>query len=143
MKANSFHVFSPLALLCMNVLLRETISKSYIKSNNNTFLSSILYLGVISWKIPSQTVRVRDPLVRSVITPELLQKHLNLHYLHPDVASMLNPTLISCLGIETLTSEHLFHLGKALVADMNGHCGMFLYDFVFSFRSFMLFFQGF
>ena len=78
--------------------------------------------GVISWKIPSQTVRVRDPLVREVITPELLQKHLNLFYLHGDVAAMLNPTLTSCLGIESLTSEHLFQLGKAMIVDMGSHC---------------------
>ncbi|KAK3603430.1 hypothetical protein CHS0354_009413 [Potamilus streckersoni] len=78
--------------------------------------------GVISWKIPSQTVRVRDPLVHKVITPELLQKHLSLYYLHVDVASMLNPTLTQCLGIEILTTEHLIHLGKATVQDLNGFC---------------------
>ncbi|KAL3860253.1 hypothetical protein ACJMK2_010402, partial [Sinanodonta woodiana] len=78
--------------------------------------------GVISWKIPSQTVRVRDPLVHKVITPELLQKHLNLYYLHGDVASMLNPTLTQCLGIETLTTEHLIQLGKATIQDLNGVC---------------------
>ncbi|XP_053402751.1 uncharacterized protein LOC123550539 [Mercenaria mercenaria] len=77
--------------------------------------------GVVSWKIPSQTVRVRDPLVRSVITADQLQTHLNLFYLHSDVAAMLNPTLTSCLGIETLTSDHLFQLGKALVVNMGTH----------------------
>lgn len=72
--------------------------------------------------MPSQTVRVRDPLVRSVITAEVLQMHLNLFYLHCDVAAILNPTLTSCLGIETLTSEHLFQLGKALIVSMGTHC---------------------
>jgi len=77
--------------------------------------------------MPSQTVRVRDPLVRSVITPELLQTHLNLFYLHRDVASMLNTTLSSCLGIETLTSEHLFQLGKALIVEMGAGCSKYLF----------------
>ncbi|XP_045191511.2 uncharacterized protein LOC123548375 [Mercenaria mercenaria] len=78
--------------------------------------------GVISWKMPSQTVRVRDPLVRSVITADLLEAHLNLFYLHLDIASVLNPALTSCLGIETLTSDHLFQLGKALIVNMGTHC---------------------
>ena len=74
--------------------------------------------------MPSQTVRVRDPLVREVITSEVLQKHLNLFYLHSEVAAMLNPTLTACLGIETLTSEHLFQLGKAMIiSSMGTHCG--------------------
>ncbi|KAL4234329.1 hypothetical protein ACF0H5_005980 [Mactra antiquata] len=72
--------------------------------------------GVISWKIPSHTVRVRDPLIRNVITEDLLKLHLNLFYLHGDVAAILNPALTSDLGVETLTSDHLFQLGKALVS---------------------------
>ncbi|KAK3589090.1 hypothetical protein CHS0354_017428 [Potamilus streckersoni] len=78
--------------------------------------------GVIMWKIPSQTVRVRDPLVHRVITPELLQKHLNLYYLHSDVAAMLNPTLTECLGIEMLTTEHLIQIGKTMIQNIEGTC---------------------
>ncbi|KAH3734109.1 hypothetical protein DPMN_040549, partial [Dreissena polymorpha] len=78
--------------------------------------------GVVSWKLPSQTVQVRDPLVRTVVTPSLLATHLNLFYLNHEVAAMLNPALTACLGIETLTSEHLFQLGKALVVHMENKC---------------------
>lgn len=79
--------------------------------------------GAIIWKIPSQTVRVRDPLVRSVITPDLLRTHLNLYYLHNEVAVTLNPSLMDCLGIESLSSKHMFQLGKALIVDMGTSCG--------------------
>ncbi|KAL3859496.1 hypothetical protein ACJMK2_009715 [Sinanodonta woodiana] len=79
--------------------------------------------GNIMWKIPSQTVRVRDKLVHRVITPELLQKHLNLYYLHSDVAAMLNPTLTQCLGIEMLSTEHLIEIGKTMIQNIEGVCG--------------------
>ncbi|KAL3859494.1 hypothetical protein ACJMK2_009713 [Sinanodonta woodiana] len=79
--------------------------------------------GAVMWKIPSQTVRVRDKLVHRVITPELLQKHLNLYYLHSDVAAMLNPTLTQCLGIEMLTTEHLIQIGKTMIQNIESVCG--------------------
>ncbi|KAL3859495.1 hypothetical protein ACJMK2_009714 [Sinanodonta woodiana] len=78
--------------------------------------------GAVMWKIPSQTVRVRDKLVHRVITPELLQKHLNLYYLHSDVAAMLNPTLTQCLGIEMLTTDHLIQIGKTMIQNIEGTC---------------------
>ena len=70
--------------------------------------------------MPSQMVRVRDPLVREVITPDLLQQHLNLFYLHGDVAAILNPALTDCLGIDSLTSAHLFQIGKAMIISKIG-----------------------
>ena len=66
------------------------------------------------WKIPSQTVTVKDPLVLEVVSPEMLKSQLNLHYLHRDVATILNPSLIQCLGIECLNTEHLLLIGKSL-----------------------------
>ena len=73
-----------------------------------------LFLGQCSWKIPSQMVRVKDPLVLEVVTPDLLKDTLNLYYLHRDVAAMLNSTLTSSLGIESLNTEHLLQVGKSL-----------------------------
>lgn len=78
---------------------------------------------MISWKVPSQTVTVRDSLIREVITPEMLRKHLNLFYVHRDLAESLNTTLTQCLGIECLTMDHLMQIGKALVADRDQHEG--------------------
>lgn len=60
------------------------------------------------------TVTVKDQLIREVVTPELLQTHLNLFYLHSDVAVMLNPMLTKSLGIEVITIQHLLQIGKAL-----------------------------
>ncbi|XP_060075304.1 uncharacterized protein LOC132554994 [Ylistrum balloti] len=73
--------------------------------------------GMITWKMPSQTVIVRDSLICELITPEMLQKHLNLFYVHRDLAESLNTTLTQCLGIECLTTDHLLQIGKALILD--------------------------
>ncbi|CAG2243868.1 unnamed protein product [Mytilus edulis] len=70
--------------------------------------------GEVLWKLPTQVVTVKDSLVHEVVTPEFLQKHLDLFYLHREVADMLNPTLIQCLGIESLTVNHLIQIGKAI-----------------------------
>ncbi|CAG2195996.1 unnamed protein product [Mytilus edulis] len=70
--------------------------------------------GDVLWRLPTQVVCVKDSLVHEVVTPEFLQKHLDLFYLHREVADMLNPTLIQCLGIESLTVNHLIQIGKAI-----------------------------
>ncbi|XP_041376442.1 protein NO VEIN-like isoform X2 [Gigantopelta aegis] len=76
--------------------------------------------GSILWKIPSQTVIVRDPLIKEVISPELLQKNLNLYYLHEDLAQVLNLSLAQSLGLEQITVEHLLNIGKTLSQSWDG-----------------------
>ena len=75
------------------------------------------------WKIPSQTVIVRDPLIKEVISPELLQKNLNLYYLHDDLAHTLSLSLAQSLGVEQITVDHLINIGKTLSQSWNGLCG--------------------
>jgi len=76
-----------------------------------------LIIGEISWKIPSETVTVSDPLIREVVTPEVLQKHLNLFYIHRDVSEALNKNLTQYLGITHITTDHLIQIGKSLIMD--------------------------
>lgn len=82
--------------------------------------------GVISWKLPTQVVTVRDSLVHEVVSPEFLQRHLDLFFLHREVADVLNPTLIQCLGIESMTTSHLLQIGKVITVSL-GEMGK-LYD---------------
>lgn len=77
----------------------------------------------MSWKLPTQVVTVKDALIREVVTPEFLQKHFDLFYLHREVTDMLNPTLIQCLGIESLTTNHLIQIGKAITNIGNTEIG--------------------
>jgi hypothetical protein len=70
----------------------------------------------VQWKLPSQTVMTTDSLVRQVVSPELLERHLGLHFLHSDACSRLTPALVSCLGVETVTTDHLVQVGRSLVA---------------------------
>ncbi|XP_064610417.1 uncharacterized protein LOC135474759 [Liolophura sinensis] len=70
--------------------------------------------GEVYMKKPSQVITTRDSLVKEVVNPDMLHKHLNLFYLHGDLAAMLNPSLTLTLGIETVTTQHLLHVGKAI-----------------------------
>ncbi|XP_059167842.1 uncharacterized protein LOC131949848 [Physella acuta] len=68
----------------------------------------------IVWKIPSKTVITHDKLVLRMISPERLQKELDLYYLHPDVAKVLSEPLLHALGINSVTAKHLLHLGQSI-----------------------------
>ncbi|XP_056016364.1 uncharacterized protein LOC125663893 [Ostrea edulis] len=96
--------FRPVA----NQILQKLRAKQCIPTQPNQ-------KGQCSWKIPSQTVTVKDPRILEVVTSDLLKETLNLFYLHRDVASMLNSTLTQSLGIEALNTEHLLLIGKSLL----------------------------
>ena len=83
------------------------------------YLQFFPYIGAVEWKLPSQTVLVQDSLVREVISPEMLERHLGLHYVEREVSTMLNPLLVRSLGVESITSDHLVQIGRSLVAQWN------------------------
>ena len=64
-----------------------------------------------------------DALVREVVSPELLERHLGLHYVHGEVAGRLSPLLMSSLGVESITSDHLLHVGRSLAASWGQSIG--------------------
>lgn len=70
-------------------------------------------LNDYEWVLPCKAVFCEDRTIQELITPALLQEHLDLSYLHPEMVLALNPTLRSRLGIETLSSKHLIEIGKA------------------------------
>ena len=70
----------------------------------------------IQWKMPSQLVLTRDPLIKDVVTSNLLQSQLSLDYLHADVAAVMNPSLRHSLDIQTLNTQHLVEVGKVILA---------------------------
>ena len=67
------------------------------------------------WDLPCKAIFCQDTSTQELIIPTLLEEHLGLRYLHPDIAPALNPTLRCRLGIETLSSKHLLEIGKAEV----------------------------
>ncbi|KAL8608369.1 hypothetical protein ACOMHN_002602 [Nucella lapillus] len=79
--------------------------------------------GSVQWKLPSQTVMVQDALVHEVISPELLERHLGLYYVHREVASMLSSALTRSLGMESITSEHLIQVGRSLASAWGDNVG--------------------
>ena len=67
------------------------------------------------WALPSEAIFCEDSIIQELITSTLLEEHLGLRYLHPEIVPALNPALRSRLGIETLSSKHLMDIGKAEV----------------------------
>ena len=59
--------------------------------------------------------------MRDVITPELLEHHLGLGYLHEKVAREMNPQLVQSLGIQSLSPQHLLEVGRALVTSLKNY----------------------
>lgn len=74
------------------------------------------------WVLPCKAIFCQDCTTQELITPALLEEHLGLSYLHPKMASALNPSLRSRLGIETLSSKHLIEIGKAEAKKASGEC---------------------
>lgn len=83
---------------------KETEPKNCCDSSND-----------FEWVLPCKVVYCEDRTMQELITPALLQEHLDLSYLHPEMVPALNPTLRSRLGIETLSSKHMIEIGKAEV----------------------------
>ena len=69
----------------------------------------------LQWRLPSQLVTSRDPLVRSLVSGSELREHLSLDYLHDGVARALNRALTESLGVQTLGTPQLMELGKGIV----------------------------
>ncbi|GAB1610178.1 protein NO VEIN-like [Argonauta hians] len=72
--------------------------------------------GPIQWKIPSQTLLGQDLLTMKVAPPEKLREILNLYYIHPDLACMLNTSITSSLGIEKIKVTDLLKIGEGLAS---------------------------
>jgi hypothetical protein len=70
--------------------------------------------GNIEWKLPSQMVICHDPLIQQVISPEMLEHHIGLFYLHNAVTSSNNTPLLQSLGIKQISTQHLLDIGKSL-----------------------------
>ncbi|XP_072882566.1 uncharacterized protein [Hemitrygon akajei] len=75
--------------------------------------------GEIKYRLPSQIAVTHDILIQEVITPELLEKHLNLAYLNPALQSALTPALASALGIHKLSSADIIAVTKAIAKEVS------------------------
>jgi len=72
----------------------------------------------MQWRLPSQLIITPSQLVRDVVSSALLRRHFDYDYLHRDVAATLNRQLVTSLGVQTLSTEHLLEIGKTIVAQL-------------------------
>jgi len=80
--------------------------------------SEMLFIAGMQWRLPSQLIITSDILVRDVVSSAMLRRHFNYDYLHRTVAAALNHQLVTSLGVQTLTTQHLLEIGKTIVAQL-------------------------
>ncbi|XP_070575816.1 uncharacterized protein [Ptychodera flava] len=98
--------FKPVAKQILQQLKASPCLPTDVKSSDGSF----------DWKLPSELAVTRDPLLREVISPDLLHNHLNRSYLHPHIVSSISLPLINMLGVQTLSVKNLIEIGKAVSA---------------------------
>ncbi|XP_015211657.2 uncharacterized protein [Lepisosteus oculatus] len=74
--------------------------------------------GNVEFKLPSQIAVSQDVLIQEVISPELLQRHLNLSYLHPALQSALPHSLITALGVHRLRGSDITAITSAMAQEL-------------------------
>ena len=76
--------------------------------------------GKCAWLMPFKLLLSSDPLVREVIPAAQLQQLLNMSYLHRDVTQRISHSLLTSLGVQTMTSTHLLEFARmTLIKDEN------------------------
>ena len=68
----------------------------------------------LEWVQPAQVVIARDRLVYDILPVDTLKKQLDLYYLDPKVAEVLNPALANSLGVEALSTHHLIRVAQSV-----------------------------
>ena len=81
---------------------------------------NVFFTSGVSWKLPSQCVLVRDSLMQEVVSPELLKHRLGLHYLHPEIATVLDQPLADVLKVQAINTSHLLDIGGFISQNWSG-----------------------
>ena len=107
--------FSPVARHILKLLQTKCCIPVIVSSNETEEPTEADDGKSYNWVLPSVAIFSEDSMIQELITPALLNEHLGLSYLHPEIVPALNPTLRFRLGIETLSSKHLMDIGIAEV----------------------------
>lgn len=109
---------------CIPVMTVRTENESLFDTeivHDNTTVAVDDNNGVmINWAFPSQVVIAEDYVIEEVITPRILNGYLNKHFLHPKLKPYLHGPLRRILGIESVSSQHLIDIGKAIASEVKG-----------------------
>lgn len=81
-----------------------------VTPTSNLFLETDLM-----WKQPSQILFVRDAFIREHISQVILEKALNLSYLHTSLLPYINFSLQSQLDIRSMTIDHLKEIAEVVI----------------------------
>jgi len=74
-----------------------------------------MFIIELTWKLPSQLIVSNDAQLQDVIPSSVLRDKLGLDYLHPDVADIMSPTLITSLGVQKISLQHLIEIHRSML----------------------------
>lgn len=83
-----------------------------------TFKTCLFTDGEVEFKLPSQIAAIQDPLIQEAIGEDVLQRHLNLSYMHPTLQSVLPQSLISALGVHRLRGQDIATVTRAMTTEL-------------------------
>ena len=64
----------------------------------------------LEWVMPSQCVMVRDPLIRKILSQDLLLSHFNSYYAHEELVAECDEKILLKLGCRVLDFADITHL---------------------------------
>ena len=77
----------------------------------------VMTMSGIAWKRPSEVVDCKDPVIREVMTNDVLQTHLNMYYLHSDLKGAVTSQLLSSLGVQKLMPNQVIDVFSKICCD--------------------------
>ena len=107
-------VFKPIARKIIKLLQAESCIPVQDFNTPEDENDPLHLLSECTWMMPSSVV-LSDHAISEVIPPSLLEKHLNLHYVHRGMQSAVNADLLCALGVKRITLDNLLDICKAQI----------------------------
>ena len=107
-------VFKPIARKIIKLLQAESCIPVQDFNFSEDENDPLHLLSECTWMMPSSVV-LSDHAISEVIPPSLLEKHLNLHYMHRGMQSAVNADLLCALGVKRITLDNLLDICKAQI----------------------------
>lgn len=94
-----FHSFIDKSIQLLTGIMKLPVSRSTSESN-----------AQVDWILPSQCILVQDPLIRKVLSQDLLLAHFNSYYVHEELVSECDDKVLIKLGCRPLDFSDITRL---------------------------------
>ena len=95
-----FHPFIDQSLQLLTGIIKLPVLRTNTSDGTET----------VEWVIPSQCVFVREPLIRKILSQDLLLSHFNSYYVHEELVAECDEKILIKLGCRLLDFADITHL---------------------------------